>query len=472
MDIPGLGSAAASRIVNGVAWDSGAGGNESVTATGWRNCDLLLPTFHDSGENAALTSNSSKPFHAVDMFLSAALNEDGSLYLGVSQNEGVRILEVSQTTDELSFQWVGTSPAPGSNDMMDLWCLNVGGSAGGQESPGNEGVAELTPGKVQTTLYQWFDDAVDPIPSSPTAHWRFDDEWDGTTPFQGGGWYTSRIDAGTAADANPDFNEATWTLWIATEETRRRVVNEAYTYDDSGYSLFSDNDAAYSVTGTGSWHTIFATGDNYLRLRTSTGEYTQPIPIGTLTGTGISWLPFLSEAAIYQRGPQSTEHNTYAFATAVDISDYDAILVQFQSFDTNNNDGAHDFTNLGEVILSKPPDGWPVTSTENSWLTDGTYQYVYDAREFTPLQISMIDDGQFTNFVDSDDAITSQTYTGPGIPNSVRDTTKGHYLVTAGRFKFIGSGEDDVTKIRVFDNPANNNNFNRSRWWMSGLLVD
>ena len=385
-------------------------------------------------------------------------------YHPLGQNRGLFIGRSDEDPYRLLWGW---SNAQSITFTLQLVTVSAGG-AGGQESP-TPGVAQLTPGKVQTTLYRWNEDFVG-VPSSPTAHWRFDDEWDGTTPFQGGGWYTSRINAGIAADANPDFSEATWTLWIATEETRRRVVNDAYTYDDSGYSLFADNDAAYSVTGTSGWHTTFATGDRFLRLRTSTGEYTQPIPIGSLAGTGISWLPFLSEAAIYQRGPISTDHNTYTFATAVDISDYDAILVQFQSFDTNNDDGAHDFTNLGEVILSKPPDGWPVTSTENSWITDGTYQYLYDAREATPLQVSMIDDGQFTNFVDSDDAITSQTYTGPGIPNSVRDPTKGHYLVTAGRFKLIGSGEDDVTKFRVFDNPANNNGFNRCRWWLSGLI--
>ena len=128
----GSGNPNATRIVTGVAWDSGAGGNESVTATGWRNCDMLMPVFEDSGELAPLTSNSSKPFHAVDLFFASALDTDGSIYVGVSQNEGVRILEVSQTTDELSFQWVGGSPAPAQGDMMDLWCLDAGGSPGGE----------------------------------------------------------------------------------------------------------------------------------------------------------------------------------------------------------------------------------------------------------------------------------------------------------------------------------------------------
>ena len=471
VDIPGIGSADASLIVDGVAWDSGSGGNESVTATGWRNCDLLQPIFHDSSEDAALTSNSSKPYHAVDVFMSAALDADSSIYLGVSQNEGVRIFEVSQTTDELSFQWVGSSPAPGSGDMMDVWCLNAGGgSGGGQESPGNEGVAERTPDLVTVVLWQWFEDVVTPIPDNPGAHWRFDDEWDGTTPesSDGGGWYTSRGTALDEADNNPDFSQSTWTLWIATEQVRRNVVDDAYTYTDSGYSLISVFDDQYSANSNGPWTTTYNSATHkWMRMRNSIGEYTPAIAIGDTTG--VEWESFLSEAAVYQRGPQNAAHNTHTFSPAVDISGYDAILVQFQSFDTNNNDGAHDFTNLGEVIISKPPGGWPVLSDANSWLTDGTYQFFYDAREATPLQISMIDDGQFTNMVDSDDAIISQTYTGPGIPNSVRDTTKGHYLVTAGRFKFIGSGEDDLTGFRVFDNPANNNNYNRARWWMGGL---
>ena len=139
VDIPGggggvgAGNPNATRIVTGVAWDSGAGGNESVTATGWRNCDMLMPVFEDSGELAPLTSNSSKPFHAVDLFFASALDTDGSMYVGVSQNEGVRILEVSQTTDELSFQWVGGSPAPSQGDTMDIWCLDAGGAPTGEQ---------------------------------------------------------------------------------------------------------------------------------------------------------------------------------------------------------------------------------------------------------------------------------------------------------------------------------------------------
>ena len=124
----------ATRIVTGVAWDSGAGGNESVTITDWRECDLLMPIFHDSSESAATDSNTARPNHAVDMFFTAELDADGSTYLGVSQNEGVRVLELSDTSDVLSFQWVGSSPSPSQNDTMDVWCLN----AGGVNHPGDE----------------------------------------------------------------------------------------------------------------------------------------------------------------------------------------------------------------------------------------------------------------------------------------------------------------------------------------------
>ena len=390
-----------------------------------------------------------------------------SLRTGFGQNDWLYLGVTALTGGNLT---IGSTDAKYAG-VFTFRLLSYGTAAeSGEESPGSEGVAEKTPDLVTVVLWQWFEDAVTPIPDNPGAHWRFDDEWDGTTPesSDGGGWFTSRGAALDDANLNPDFSQSGWTLWIATEQVRRRVVNDEYSYTDGGYSLLSVFDDQYSANSNGPWTTTYDEDThNWMRMRNSIGEYTPAIAIGN--SLEVSWETFMDAVALYMRGPQSSNSNTFTFSPAVDISDYDAILLQLQSFDTNNDDGPHDFTNLGEIILNRPPDGWPVESEENSWITDGTYQFLYDARENTPLQCFLIDDGQITNLVDSDDAITSQTFTGPGIPNSVRDTTKSHYLVTAGRFKLIGTGEDNVTKIRVFDNPANNNNFNRARWWLSGL---
>ena len=390
-----------------------------------------------------------------------------SLRTGFGQNDWLYLGVTALTGGNLT---IGSTDAKYAG-VFTFRLLSYGTAAeSGEESPGSEGVAEKTPDLVTVVLWQWFEDAVTPIPDNPGAHWRFDDEWDGTTPesSDGGGWFTSRGAALDDANLNPDFSQSSWTLWIATEQVRRRVVNDEYSYTDGGYSLLSVFDDQYSANSNGPWSTTYDEDThNWMRMRNSIGEYTPAIAIGN--SLEVSWETFMDAVALYMRGPQSSNSNTFTFSPAVDISDYDAILLQLQSFDTNNDDGPHDFTNLGEIILNRPPDGWPVESEENSWITDGTYQFLYDARENTPLQCFLIDDGQITNLVDSDDAITSQTFTGPGIPNSVRDTTKSHYLVTAGRFKLIGTGEDNVTKIRVFDNPANNNNFNRARWWLSGL---
>ena len=104
----GSGNPNATRIVTGAAYDAGAGGNESIEAPGWRSCDMLQPVFHDSSESAAANANSNRPDHGVDMFFASALDTDGSLYVGVSQNEGVRVLRAADN-DFLTFQWVGTS---------------------------------------------------------------------------------------------------------------------------------------------------------------------------------------------------------------------------------------------------------------------------------------------------------------------------------------------------------------------------
>ena len=337
------------------------------------------------------------------------------------------------------------------------------GAAGGQQSPGNEGVAEQTPDLVTVVLYQWFDDAVDPIPSNPTAHWRFDDEWDGTTPFQGGGWFTSRIDAGAAADNNPDFDEASWTLWVATEQTRRKVnSDDEYYYTDGGYSVYSVFDDHYSVNSNGSWHPTFEDGDKWMRLRTAVGGFTRPIPLSGVTE--VVWQPLVSEAAIYQRGPEVDEAETYDISPAIDISAYDQLRFTMRTVKVAN-DVEQAAMQVYDFIVHRPPDGWNVFSPGALSLQEGTYQFHYDNTIPNGLVIFRLVLSQIT------------TATGDGreadidIPDAVRNDGGEGFNKTAGRFKFLGTSEENVTGIYLFDNPRNTSAWQQIQWWVYGLGV-
>ena len=91
---------------------------------------------------------------------------------------------------------------------------------------------------------------------------------DGTTPqsADGGGWYINRANALDEADHNPAFSEDTWTLWIATEQVRRRVVNDAYSYSDGGYTVTAAWDIQYSTDGT-TWVSTEPDLNAYVRYR-------------------------------------------------------------------------------------------------------------------------------------------------------------------------------------------------------------
>ena len=202
---PGGGNPNATRILTGATWDSGANGFETFTATGWRNCDFLFPVFKDSSESAVTATNTSRPYHGVDMAFAAALDADGSIYLGVSQNEGTRIYE--STGDDLIFLWVGNSPAPGQGDSMDLWCLDAGGS------PGDE--AEDTSVAPQQNMF------VETSINVPTSTWGYVNFGDiGSQRL--GEWHrfliadltglTDGTDNGATSDANA-------LMFVADEET-------------------------------------------------------------------------------------------------------------------------------------------------------------------------------------------------------------------------------------------------------------
>ena len=206
----------------------------------------------------------------------------------------------------------------------DIEIVLVGGgevSEAGQESPGTEGVAELTPDLVRVIFWKWVL-TTDGKPDDPTAHWRFDDEWDGTTPAQGGGWYTSRSEALDVADNAPTFSEDTWTLWSATEQVRRRVVNDAYSYTDGGYTVTAAWDIQYSTDDGTTWTTTEPTDlYHYIRYRDQeTGEWGPIIPIGTSVGSN-DWQPIRTNDLVYPGGSDEDELGAY-----YDFSDFSELL--------------------------------------------------------------------------------------------------------------------------------------------------
>ena len=201
----GAGNPNATRIVTGATYDAGAGGNETIEAPSWRSCDFLFPVFDDSSEAAAANANSNRPYHGVDMFFASALDTDGSIYVGVSQNEGVRILSAA-ANDFLTFQWVGTSPAPGTSDTLDIWCLDAGGTPGSEAS--DNSIASGDGAFDETTI------------AVPTGTWGFVNFGDIGEHYSGE-WHrflVADLTGQTAAADGGNISDTNSLMFVANEE--------------------------------------------------------------------------------------------------------------------------------------------------------------------------------------------------------------------------------------------------------------
>ena len=133
------------------------------------------------------------------------------------------------------------NPRGESTDVVVNKITMPGGSVSGQESPA--GVNQLTADLVQVVLWK-FPSSPTAVPDAPTAHWRFDDEWNGVYPADTS-WYSSRAEALMNAELNPNFDDTT-PAWIASEQVRRRVVGESYTYTDGGYTVVAEAGVQYT----------------------------------------------------------------------------------------------------------------------------------------------------------------------------------------------------------------------------------
>ena len=308
-------------------------------------------------------------------------------FIPLGQNRGFYIGRSNE--DPLRLLWAYTHDGATVIEVQ-LMTLTAAGSAGesGQESPGNEGVAELTANLVTVTLYKWVL-TTDGKPVDPTAHWRFDDEWDGTTPFQGGGWYISRATALDAADNNPAFSEDTWTLWIATEQVRRRVVNDAYSYTDGGYTVTAAWDIQYSIDGS-TWTTTEPTDVyHYIRYRDQeTGTFGPTIPIGTNVGSN-DWQPIRTNDLVYPGGANEDElQAVYDFGNFAELL---FIVAGYRSITVG--DGMGGTMQIGvngpwHHFVVNRGGGWPVAdiseSQDNNDADDGnSFQFSYSADSTT-----------------------------------------------------------------------------------------
>ena len=321
----------------------------------------------------------------------------------------------------------------------------AGGTAesGGQESPGNEGVAELTANLVTVTLYKWVL-TTDGKPVDPTAHWRFDDEWNGTTPFQGGGWYVSRATALDEADNNPAFSEDTWTLWVATEQVRRRVVNDAYSYTDGGYTVTAAWDIQYSIDGS-TWTTTEPTDVyHYIRYRDQeTGTFGPTIPIGTNVGSN-DWQPIRTNDLVYPGGSNEDELDAvYDFGN---FSELLFIVAGYRSISVGDGMGGTVIVGvngpLHQFVLNRGG-GWPVAdiseNEDNNDADDGScFQFTYFATN-TGVGLQIWERGDELSEVN------------PGNPPFLQSDGEPP-IQMGGHFKIVSTDGDEahVTKFRFF----------------------
>ena len=371
-------------------------------------------------------------------------------FIPLGQNRGAYVGRSNE--DPLSLLWAYSHNGAVVLDMQ-LMTLTASGSAGGQESPGTPGVAALTPDLVRVAFWKWVL-TTDGKPADPTAHWRFDDEWDGTTPFQGGGWYVADDTALDEADNNPAFSQDTWTLWNATEQTRRNVVNDAYTYTDGGYTVTAVWDVQYSFDGT-TWTTVRSanTTVNYIRYRNQeTGEWGDIIPVGTNVGSN-DWQPIRTNDLVYPGGSNQDELDAvYDFG---DFAELLFIVAGYRSITVPDGMGGTMVIGVNgpwhHYVVNRGG-GWPVADIsegeDNNDADDGScFQFTYFATN-TGVGLQIWERGDELSGVN------------PGNPPFLQNDSEPPTQL-GGHFKIVSTDGDEahVTKFRFF---AFSNNFART----------
>ena len=351
-------------------------------------------------------------------------------FIPIGQNRGTYIGRSNE--DPLRLLW-GYSHDGSVGLDMQLMTLTAAASSteSGEESPGTEGVAQLTAGLVRTTFYAYATSAKD----APTSSWRFDDEWSGDAPGTEG-WYTSEADALTNAELDPDFATSGYYLQIATEQVRRRVVNEAYSYTDSGWTVTAAWDVQYSTNGSESHETYSSENDNYVRYRDEDGVLGPWLPIGTSIINN-NFEPKITGANVY---PANQAFDSLVFVE--DMSQVVEVLFEVTGFRNVT------VTVDGESVVQRHEGpyhtfvlhrfgGWPTVisggSGDNNTPDASTFQFKYLSTDgLTIWQRGDAINPNVVSFIQG---------------NAVPPTQYG------GMFKLVSTDgeEDDVTSIRFFN---------------------
>ena len=473
------GETATRLAIDGVNWNlpsGGGGGNGSfnrttildvatVSTTAWTEVTLtedlatgsILEVVSAEYTSDANTGAFSPAFITSDELLSQATGVSTAPTNGVG-SAGLKIHSPNATadnafghdtlrirlSDEANKLWVRSARTNGSFNRLSIYKLLPTTSAGGQESPTPEGVSALTPDLVEITLWKWVLTA-DGKPANPAAHWRFSDEWDGTTPqsADGGGWYVNRANALDEADNNPAFSQDTWTLWTANEQVRRRVVNDAYSYVDGGYTVTAVWDIQYSTDDGSTWTTTEPTDlYHYIRYRDeSTGDWGPTIPVGTNVGSN-DWVPIRTNDLVYPGGTNVDElQAAYNFGNFAELL---FIVAGYRSVSVDDGMGGTIVVGVNgpwhQFIVSRGG-GWPTAdiseSQDNNDANSGpTFQFSYSA-DSTTGGLVIWERGD--NYVD------------PGNPAFVQGNGEPPTQL-GGHFKLVSTDGDEahVTKFRFF----------------------
>ena len=243
------------------------------------------------------------------------------------------------------------------------------------------------------------------------------------------------------ADNNPDFSEDTFTLWIATEQVRRRVVNDAYSYTDGGYTVTAVWDIQYSTDGT-TWVSTEPDLNAYVRYRDQeTGEFGPTIPVGTNVGSN-DWQPIRTNDLVYPAGANVDELDAvYDFGN---FSELLFIVAGYRSVSVDDGLGGTIIVGVNgpwhQYIVSRGG-GWPVADAaegeDNNDADDGScFQFTYFATN-TGVGLQIWERG--------DD------YVDPGNPPFLQDDGEPPRQL-GGHFKIVSTDGDEahVTKFRFF----------------------
>ena len=353
-----------------------------------------------------------------------------SLRTGFGQNDwlymGVTVVAGGNLT-------IGSTDAKYAG-VFDFRILTYGAaSESGEESPA-EGVTELTADRVSLLFYKYGTTLQD----APTAHWRFDDEWDDEDTPGDEGWHGSEASALETAELDPDYATAGYYLQTAQETVRRRLNSDgdAYTYTDSGYTVTAAWDVQYSTNAIESHETYDSTLDHYTRFRDSDGTLGPWIPIGTTVGAN-TWQALVSHQNVYP-GNASEDNVVIVYDFGL-FSDILFLMAGFRNV-TVEVDGEDEVQrHLGPIHSFVLPRGGGFvvadesSGEENNLVTKKTYQWRYNSVD--GLVISLLQEDS----VNPDVASFVQADSEP--PTQV-----------GGRFKIISTSGDEahVNKLRFF----------------------